>query len=59
MEEGFIFDHTSEGRGKTSEWFQGAAERSFWLGVKSTGKLRLKIRTYHCTACGFLESYAG
>jgi hypothetical protein len=60
MEGGFIPDGIGPLRAaKPSEWYKDAMERSIWLGVKTTGKVHHEVRTYGCTACGYLESYAG
>jgi hypothetical protein len=55
MEEGFIPELRA---GKPSEWFEGSVERSFWFGIKTVDKTHREIRTYRCTSCGYLESYA-
>ena len=51
MEEGFIAD-----RGHAN-----APNKSVWAtGYKFIGGLqnKLEVKTYRCTSCGFLESYA-
>jgi hypothetical protein len=57
LEEGFIKDH-GYGVVHTSEWVEGAPERSFWTGTKTSGRKKVQIQTFRCTACGYLESYA-
>ena len=56
MAEGFVPDFCQSV--KPPEWFEGTPERSFWTGVKLSGKARFQIRTYRCVKCGYLESYA-
>jgi hypothetical protein len=58
MEEGFIYDAFGSPGGKPSEWVEGAAENSFWFGVKAIGKAHREVRTYRCTGCSYLKSYA-
>ena len=57
MEEGFVLDNTHGGR-LQSEWIEGPPERSVWVGVKLKGKEHLRITTFRCRRCGYLESYA-
>jgi hypothetical protein len=40
-------------------WMEGNPEKSFWTGLKTTGRQRYSVMTYRCERCGFLESYAG
>ena len=59
MEEGFIPDGIGALRAaKPSEWYEGEAKRSVWFGVQTLGKIHREVRTYRCTGCGYLESYA-
>ena len=58
LEEGFIRDAIPGGGSVPSAWYQGPLERSFWMGVKTLGRVHYQVRTYRCTQCGFLESYA-
>lgn len=57
MEEGFLLDNT-HGANLSSRWVAGPPDRSFWTGVKVRGKRIIAVRTFRCTACGLLESYA-
>jgi hypothetical protein len=57
MEEGFVADQTYGGV-RVSKWVEGAPKKSFWSGTKTQGKEQVQIRTYRCTGCGYLESYA-
>ena len=58
MEEGFVLDRGHANAKNPSEWIEGAPERSFWLGIRMKGRERHVIRTWRCTRCGYLESYA-
>lgn len=57
MEDGFIMD---EGYGTVhaSRWVEGPPEKSVWTGTKTSGRNKVQVTTYRCTACGYLESYA-
>lgn len=57
LQEGFLLETTRNGRCVT-EWVEGKPERSFWTGVRLKGKTRLKVASYRCPRCGFLELYA-
>lgn len=57
MSEGWVIDKTDNARGIAS-WVEGAPEKSFWVGVKLGGKTPVEIKTWRCSRCGFLESYA-
>lgn len=57
LKEGFVLDHADKSRAQAS-WVEGTPERSFWTGLKLGGRTRLPIKTYRCSRCGFLESYA-
>ncbi len=57
MENGFIADNTYGGV-FPSNWIEGDPEKSFWTGTKTSGKRKVKVETYRCLSCGYLESYA-
>ena len=57
MDEGFIKDETY-GQVLASKWVEGPPEKSFWTGTKTKGKEQVQVRTYRCSSCGYLESYA-
>ena len=57
MDVGFVLDRTDRGLSQ-STWVQGAPVRSIWLGLKLKGRQQLKVTTYRCSHCGYLESYA-
>ena len=59
-EEGFIADH-GHASVLPSVWVAGAPESSFWTGsagAKVSGKVRRRVQTFRCTACGHLASFA-
>jgi ribosomal protein L37E len=57
MEQGFIKDATY-GAAHVSTWVEGTPEKSFWTGTKTHGRKQLPVKTYRCSACGYLESFA-
>jgi hypothetical protein len=57
MTEGFIKDE-AHGAVRTSMWVEGPPEKSFWTGTKTYGKKQVRITSFRCTKCGYLESYA-
>ena len=58
MAEGFILDHGDYGQSKVSTWQAGPPERNFWSGIKQLKKEQLRISTWRCGRCGYLENYA-
>jgi hypothetical protein len=58
MHPGFFLDSKHGDRRGTTDWIEGAPERSLWMGVKLKGRQRLPVTVYRCERCGFLESYA-
>lgn len=58
MEPGYVVDHTAHGSAVTQRWFEGDPEKSFWTGLKMSGRTVRQVRTFRCTRCGYLESYA-
>lgn len=57
MERGFLLDQ-GYGTFAAAEWVEGTPEKSLWTGLKLRGKTKLKVATWRCRRCGFLESYA-
>ena len=57
MTTGFILDRGDKGTA-TSDWVEGAPEKSFWSGIKLKGRRRFTIVADRCERCGFLELYA-
>ncbi len=58
MEEGVSLDHGHGNVLLPAEWLEGPPERSFWFGLKTKGREKFAVRTFRCTRCGYLESYA-
>ena len=57
MEEGFVADMSRTGV-QVSCWIAGPPEPSAWTGIKLSNRENIKIRTFRCVGCGYLESYA-
>lgn len=55
MAEGFVLSER-QGMRAVSSWSEGAPQET-WFGIKLKGK-PIKVQTWRCTRCGFLESYA-
>lgn len=58
MEPGFIVDRGHHSQPNDQRWVEGAAERSFWRGLKTEGREVFAVTTFRCEKCGYLESYA-
>jgi hypothetical protein len=56
MDEGFMLDHTHGGYGEPT--FILGPMRKKWWGIQTKGQSKLKVITYRCVRCGFLESFA-
>ena len=54
MQEGFQLDR---GGPSVGEWVQGTPEYG-WFGLRWFRRKRLRIATYRCASCGYLENYA-
>ena len=48
----------TQGGGTVATWVSGSAEKSFWTGVKLSGRAKFEVSTLRCTGCGYLESFA-
>lgn len=57
MAEGFLVDQ-GYGQVHSGTWQQGAPQKSFWTGVKQSERDQLKVSSWRCQRCGYLESYA-
>ena len=57
MEEGFVLDRGHGNAKNVAQWIEGAPQRA-WYGLKTKGHETHAIRTWRCTRCGYLESYA-
>ena len=56
MTTGFLLD--ADQGSKTTDWIEGAPEKSFWGHVKLKGRRRFPVNADRCERCGFLELYA-
>jgi len=57
MEEGYVLDRGDGNSSNVAAWVAGAPQRA-WYGIKTKGHDRRRVRTFRCTKCGYLESYA-
>lgn len=55
---GFVVDHVQSAVPTVPTWLEGPPERSFWLGVKTSGRDKYPVMSYRCEGCGYLEAYA-
>jgi len=44
--------------GVPGQWISGEPERSFWFGLKLSGRKQLTVSAYRCPRCGRLEVFA-
>ena len=58
MATGLVLDRGHGDSVKQQEWFEGEPVKSFWSGLKLKGREHHVVRTFRCTRCGYLESYA-
>jgi len=58
MEEGYILDLGHAGSRQVATWVEGPPQPGAWLGLKIKGLRQIPQRTFRCTGCGYLESYA-
>jgi hypothetical protein len=59
MVQGFIVDHHAGGKRLVSTWVEGAPQKAIWRVTKFPAEKCLAVGVFRCSACGFLESYAG
>jgi predicted nucleic-acid-binding Zn-ribbon protein len=57
MIEGFVVDE-SVGTYRVSKWQEGKPKERWLSGAKVDTMNLIKVRTYRCAGCGYLESYA-
>jgi hypothetical protein len=57
MEEGFIADHADHNATTIPQWVEGPPDKRWW-GLKTGDKAKLRVITFRCVGCGYLESYA-
>jgi hypothetical protein len=58
MGEGFLLEMGGYGEGLITEWVEGAPDFRKWMGVRLKGRARLKVESFRCERCYYLESYA-
>lgn len=58
MEEGFLLERGDVGVLSSEVWVTGAPEKSLFSGVSLKGKQVYNVKTFRCTRCGYLESFA-
>ena len=58
MEEGFIVDYGHSQFRQAASWIAGPPEKGGFSGLEIKGKRQIPLRSFRCTACGYLESYA-
>jgi hypothetical protein len=57
MQAGYLVDQGHANARSVPSWSEGEPRRSFWMGLKPSGEV-IETRTWRCTGCGYLESYA-
>jgi len=58
MECGYILDYGHGNRRRQGTWIEGDPELTFFGGTRIYGKRQIKVQTFRCLSCGYLESYA-
>lgn len=58
MEEGFLLEMGDANSMFSQTWVEGALEKSWLMGAKLKGRALYEVKTFRCTACGYLDSYA-
>lgn len=57
MQAGYLVDQGHANARSVTSWSEGEPRRSFWMGLKPSSEV-IETRTWRCTGCGYLESYA-
>lgn len=57
MIRGFILDRGDYNYKMRQTWIEGAAEASFWSGIKTAGRAAYSVDAERCERCGRLELY--
>lgn len=55
---GFIVDQGDSGMADISKWQDGEPRKAWYGGLKLPKGEQIKVSTYRCDRCGYLESYA-
>ena len=58
MEQGFILEKGDSNSATVSAWVEGAPEIRRWTGLKLKNRRVIRMQTFRCKGCGYLESYA-
>lgn len=58
MEQGLLADHAHYGMPVRQTWVEGEATKGYFGGEKMPKGREIKITTWMCAGCGYLESYA-
>ncbi len=57
LKEGFLVD-SSKNATRVAEWAEGAPQYWVLRILRMRGRRKLPVRSFRCSRCGFLESYA-
>lgn len=57
MEQGLIVDHAHHG-GVRQTWIAGESQRGILVAEKMPKGREIRVTTWKCAGCGYLESYA-
>ncbi len=57
MQPGYLLEQGHANMRSSTTWSAGEPRKSFWMGLKAATDT-YETRTYRCTGCGYLESYA-
>jgi DNA-directed RNA polymerase subunit RPC12/RpoP len=58
MEDGYVLDRGHYNARMVNTWVEGEPVKSFWSGLNVDDRQQYEVRTFRCTECGYLESYA-
>ena len=58
MEEGYTLDRSYYDMPGVGKWVEGEPKKSLWFGLDLRNRRTLEVRTFRCTGCGRLESFA-
>jgi hypothetical protein len=58
MDEGFLLDRGTQNTLFQSNWIEGKAEKSFWIGLNIKDRKQKAVVSFRCPECAFLEFYA-
>lgn len=62
MVRGFLADRSHGGAVRQTKWVEGVPEGAllgeYLTGMRTSDRTNLRVDTYRCVECGYLESYA-